>query len=146
MEEFAKRLKLIRILRGLTTRQVAQLIDRTSGTISNWETGKISPDVDSVAKLCEVYDISPNELLGWEPCPEIEDFLAEKKDKIEAMEALIEEKNRLEAQIKSFMKELSTPDKDIEFRFRDPSTNTIKAFTLEAMKKSLNDESSHNKS
>lgn len=119
MDKFVRNLKIMRLIRGLSIRQVAQKIDRTPGTISNWETGKISPDVDSVAKLCKIYDISPNELLGWDDCQLIEDFVAQKKDQIAAMEKLIAQKNELDAQIKEYMKVISYPAVDIDYKIKD---------------------------
>ncbi len=133
MDKFVRNLKIIRLIRGMSVRQVAQKIDRTPGTISNWETGKIAPDVDSVAKLCKIYDISPNELLGWDDCQLIEDFLAEKKDQLETYDSLIEQKLRLEEEIKRYMKIFAASDVDVDIRYRNPKTNKIEQLTIEAM-------------
>ena len=138
MNELAERLKILRLISGLSIRQVAQRLERSPGTISNWETGKISPDVDSVEKLCKLYSISPNQLLGWEPCEMIEKYKANKKEKIEAMEALIAEKLKIEEQIKQYKKDLAIPfsndGPDIYLDCFNPETNEIKRIMIEGMR------------
>ena len=34
--------------------------------ISVWETGKRQPNIDNFLKLCKLYKVSPNNLLGWD--------------------------------------------------------------------------------
>ena len=135
MNELAERLKILRLISGLSIRQVALRIERSPGTISNWETGKMSPDVDSIEKLCKLYSISPNQLLGWEPCEIIEKYKANKKEKIEAMEALIEEKLKIEEQIKKYKKDLaisfSDDGPDICYNYRNPKTGEIEKIIIE---------------
>lgn len=51
-------------------RMTQEDVERKSGinkkTISNWENGVSRPDVDSIALLCELYQIDPNDLFEWE--------------------------------------------------------------------------------
>lgn len=130
MSTISENLKILRLIRGFSIRQVAQKIDRSPGSISNWETGKISPDVDSVEKLCNLYKISPNELLGWVPCKLIDNYMAARKDKIEAMEALIAQKAKLEEEIKKYKRDLYIPN-EFQIKYHDPKTDEVIEYLAE---------------
>ena len=56
-------LKDARVQAGLTQEQVAEKIMVTRQTISNWENGKSLPDIVSIMKLSDLYQISIDELL-----------------------------------------------------------------------------------
>ena len=49
--------------RNLTQDEVAEKLNVTRQTISKWETNQSVPDFDKIVPLCELYGISPNELL-----------------------------------------------------------------------------------
>lgn len=51
---------------GLSQEDVAEKLDVTRQTVSKWETGQSSPDLDKVLPLCELYNITPDELLRGE--------------------------------------------------------------------------------
>lgn len=61
--EIEKKLKDARIRVNLTQEQVAEKIMVSRQTISNWENGKSLPDIVSVIKLSELYQISLDDLL-----------------------------------------------------------------------------------
>lgn len=61
--ELNTKLKEARSHAGLTQEEVAEAIQVSRQTISNWETGKFYPDILSVIKLSDLYAISPDELL-----------------------------------------------------------------------------------
>ena len=50
----------------LTQAKLAELIFVSEKTISKWENGNGIPDTNSLPKLCEVFDVSLNELLNGE--------------------------------------------------------------------------------
>lgn len=52
--------------RGLTQRQLAELLNLSDKTISKWETGRSSPDNSIMLELCTILNISVNELLSGE--------------------------------------------------------------------------------
>ena len=43
----------------------AKLCDKTS-LISNYENGYSTPDIYTLCKLCEIFDVSLDELVEWE--------------------------------------------------------------------------------
>lgn len=57
------KLKEARLRAGLTQEKVAEEIQVTRQTISNWETEKSYPDIVSVIKLSTLYNISLDKLL-----------------------------------------------------------------------------------
>jgi transcriptional regulator with XRE-family HTH domain len=66
----SSKLKEARKNAKLTQGSVSSLTGFSNTTISNWETGVSRPDVDSLALLCRVYRVNPNELLEWDNEPQ----------------------------------------------------------------------------
>lgn len=61
--EIGIKLKDARLQAGLTQEQVAEKIQVTRQTISNWENEKSFPDIISVIRLSDLYSISLDKLL-----------------------------------------------------------------------------------
>ena len=55
-----------RRLQGLTQAQLAEKLNITDRAVSKWETGRSLPDAALMLALCEVLEISVNELLNGE--------------------------------------------------------------------------------
>lgn len=68
-----KRLKELRILKGLTTREASLKLQLGKSTISNYENDARKPDYDMLKKLADLYGVTVAYLLGEE---EIKDELA----------------------------------------------------------------------
>ena len=49
-----------------TQKQLADILKVSDKTISKWETGKSLPDLEMMNSLCQIFDISINELLSGE--------------------------------------------------------------------------------
>ncbi|WP_053366492.1 phosphotransferase [Bacillus sp. FJAT-27245] len=58
-----EKLRIRRKKAGFTQEQVAEKINTTRQTLSNWEVGKNFPDIDSIIKLSQIYQLSLDELL-----------------------------------------------------------------------------------
>lgn len=58
-----ERLFELRKEKKLTQDDVAEKLNVTRQTVSKWETNQSTPDFDKIVPLCELYEISPNELL-----------------------------------------------------------------------------------
>ncbi len=69
------KIKNARINAGLTQEQVAEFLSVSRQTISNWENGKTYPDIVSVVKLSDLYDISLDHLLKEEKPMSKSDYL-----------------------------------------------------------------------
>ena len=50
--------------RGLSQKELADLISVSNSRVSNWEQGINRPDADIIASICTAIDVSPSELLG----------------------------------------------------------------------------------
>ena len=59
------RLKELRKEKGLTQTDLAELLEVTKLTISNWENGVSSIKSDRLKKLCEIFDVDAPYLLGY---------------------------------------------------------------------------------
>lgn len=53
----------LRKAKNLTQDDVAEKLNVTRQTVSKWETNQSTPDFDRIAPLCNLYGITPNELL-----------------------------------------------------------------------------------
>lgn len=61
--ELGQLLKEKRQSNQCTQEQLADKIGVTSKTVSNWETGKTTPDLDSIIRLAKLYELSLDEVL-----------------------------------------------------------------------------------
>ena len=55
-------LKAARVNANLTQKAAAQKLNVCQKTISNWESGKRSPRMDQVKRLCEGYGVNHGEI------------------------------------------------------------------------------------
>lgn len=65
LETFGKKIKDYRKLRNLSQETLAEKLDVTSKTISQWERGKSFIKIETFYKLCEVLDIKEEDLLSF---------------------------------------------------------------------------------
>lgn len=64
MQRFGEKLRTLRERRGLSIRQLAALLDIHSHShIVNLEAGRKQPSVDLILKVCELFQVSPNQLM-----------------------------------------------------------------------------------
>lgn len=59
----ADKIKDARIQKGYTQEQVAENLLVSRQTISNWENGKSLPDIISIIKMSELYELSLDEMM-----------------------------------------------------------------------------------
>lgn len=52
-----EKLKNFRKNSGLTTNEVGKLLNKTASAVTLWEKGKAMPDVETLLKLCKIYNI-----------------------------------------------------------------------------------------
>lgn len=60
------RIREARKKRGLTQRQLADMIGAKHNSISDWENNKNKPDPNTIELLMKALDIDANSLLGWD--------------------------------------------------------------------------------
>ncbi len=62
-----KRIYELRMSFGWTQVQLAQKLNITKQTVSNWENDNIQPSVEMLVKLARVFNVSTDYLLGLTP-------------------------------------------------------------------------------
>ena len=63
LEYLPKSLKYFRDKAGFTVDEVAVAINKTKGTVSNWENGKGTPTFIDIINICYLYNISLYDLI-----------------------------------------------------------------------------------
>lgn len=59
-----------RMILGLTMKEVADKVGVSEATISRWESGEIANmRRGAIFSLSKALNISPNEIMGWDPAP-----------------------------------------------------------------------------
>lgn len=71
--EFKSILYSMRKAKGLSQEELAEKPDVSRQAISKWENGISSPEMAQLPKLCEIFETTPNELLGYEDKKETEE-------------------------------------------------------------------------
>ena len=64
--EFGEKLSAARKAKGFSQEELAAKIDVSRQAVSKWENGTAQPETANILKLCEVLEVSPNELFGYE--------------------------------------------------------------------------------
>lgn len=64
MEIFMRRLKELRLEQGWTQKRLAQALETTNSAVCDWEKGRSQPDLQMLARLAVVLDVSTDYLLG----------------------------------------------------------------------------------
>ena len=63
MQNIGKNIKTVREEKHMTQDQLAEQLHVTRQTVSNWENGKTEPDVDTLTRIAEVFDLSVETLI-----------------------------------------------------------------------------------
>ncbi len=61
--DLGEKLYELRKNKNLTQEEVAEKLNVTRQSVSKWETNQSTPDFDKILPLCELYEISPNDLI-----------------------------------------------------------------------------------
>lgn len=95
--EFSQIVKQLRLERGLTQQELADMVGLTKVTISQYETGKRKPSFEMIEALADVFHVDMNYLLGFtdkiskpagdETDPVADKYLAVSLSEIELIEA-----------------------------------------------------------
>ena len=66
MTIFTERLKELRLKKGLTQKDIADLVHVNRVTYTNWEKGKREPSFENLIKLADLLEVSLDWLFGRE--------------------------------------------------------------------------------
>ena len=66
---FGKRLKEMRLARGMTQKDLAKKIPVSYQALGKWERGESTPNPETVVQLARIFEVSADDLLGEAPRP-----------------------------------------------------------------------------
>ena len=70
-----EKIKSARKAKGFTQRQLADMVNAKHNSVSDWESNKSKPDMDTVELLCGALDLSPTYLVGSKSDDEYADII-----------------------------------------------------------------------
>lgn len=82
MNTLGDRIKYYRNKKGLTQKQLANMIGAKHNSVCDWEKDKNKPDVGMIERLIGVFGVDANTLLGWNEQGKIKKDAEELADKI----------------------------------------------------------------
>lgn len=83
MKHIGSRIRSLRISQRLTQGELANKLGISPSTVGMYEQGRRQPDGEMLVKLCEVFSVSTDSLLGvGEPCLEATDIIKEMSNRI----------------------------------------------------------------
>lgn len=63
LQSIGENIRTLRVNKGLSQDYIAELLGVSHQAVSRWENGLAAPSVDNIAELCEVFDVSFEQLL-----------------------------------------------------------------------------------
>lgn len=115
MTKLSENIKTFRTMRKMTQTDLAVLLHRSVGAVSNWEKGSNLPDADTIEEICKILEVTPNELFGWNENKEHLEYMVELDDAISYIEQVKADRaaqdQRLKAYAEKFGKLLNSKDK-----------------------------------
>ena len=108
MSIISDNIRRFRIYKSLSQKELADKVGRTPTVISNWENGVHTPDIETIQSLCRVFEVTPNQLLGWEDSKEVDEFFKKQESVLQEIERLNRARDRIDERIDMYYKELKS--------------------------------------
>ena len=99
MSKINENIKNFREMRRLTQKRFSEMLNKSRNVISNWERGENSPDPDTIEEICKILNVTPNQIFGWEPCPDYERYVSQ-------LNRLVDQENQINNEIIRLTNEL----------------------------------------
>ena len=64
--KFNERLREIRKAREMKQKDVYTTLHVSANCYASWEQGRTQPDIENIQRLCEIFDVTADVLLGFE--------------------------------------------------------------------------------
>lgn len=107
-------IKNFRTFRGILQQELADKLGKSKSVISNWERGENSPDVESCERLCQILDVTPNQLFGWEKNTEYMLWVEKQARMRMKLQQMAQQKEDLEKRIAAYTAALNKVTNDID--------------------------------
>ena len=78
----SENIKNLRKEKGLTQKELADLLHVTSQAVSRWEKGDVEPSIDTISEMANIFEVTTDEIIGGpdkKPKPEV---ITEVKEKV----------------------------------------------------------------
>ena len=85
-------LKAARKAAKLSQTEVAERIGVAQPTVSGWECGEYCPDLKNIVSLCDLFDVTPNQLLGYEDITPVSEYSDNEVRLIKRVRELVDNK------------------------------------------------------
>ena len=96
MTNFAERLKYLRTKNGYTQSELSEILGISQSAVGMYEQGRREPDSTLLKKICEVFDVSTDYLLGHNAGPrDIETMLSDMRGRLKETGGLMFKGNPL---------------------------------------------------
>lgn len=102
MDTFGTRLKQARIIKGISQKELSEILHVGISTISMWENDKNTMDVKIAKEISDILDVSVDYLLDTNKGNDIPEFIRKKLNKLETIES-----KDLKTQLKDISKKLN---------------------------------------
>lgn len=114
MSNVNENIRNFRKFRGLSQKELGQKVNKSTNVVSNWENGLHSPDLDTIQELCKILKVTPNQIFGWEECPEYIAWINEQTKIMVEIDRMNDQKKALEDRIAAYAAKLAKVSKDKE--------------------------------
>lgn len=64
--KFNERLKKTRLEKGFTQKDIYTVLKVSANCYASWEQGRTQPDIENIRRLCIIYNVTADYLLGLE--------------------------------------------------------------------------------
>lgn len=64
MTKIQIRIKELRKEKGLTQKQLANMVGKSETGLASWEQGLAEPSINDIIKLCEIFGVTADYLIG----------------------------------------------------------------------------------
>lgn len=106
-------IKNFRVFRGITQSELAAHLNKSKGAISNWERGDNMPNLDEVERLCQIFNVTPNQIFGWEPVPEYDEYVEKQRVRMAKIKELKDQQEKLQKDLAALNLEIAEERKKL---------------------------------
>ena len=110
--ELHKNIRNFRTFRHITQQKLTDYLGKTKSVISNWERGENSPDVEACEKMCQLFNVTPNQLFGWEENAEYQSYIEKISEYSEQLNELYAKRSSIEQEIDAINQKLNKGKED----------------------------------
>lgn len=98
---------MLRLMKGYSQKSIADKLKKSPNAVSNWELGNTSPSVDDLISLCDMFEVTPNQIFGRDECPELKAYIDQTENLFSKVEELKKQKKEIEQQLKAYNQKIN---------------------------------------